>query len=182
MQPHNRYHSAAVLAAAIDTATIPLRLTRDYIEIADFCNNLAVLPSMKVSTLCTAIPFPLHQGKSFYETLAPMSQMHQSDIYVPLSPMVKRAEDIPLPYAQSAIIRGISDAPLYPHTEAQSQHQTSVEMMLRKLLNQSNLRQEISNRHVVENRALAGHANHNEVCASGCLNVTNARIATVSRF
>lgn len=124
---------------------------------------------MKVSTICTAMPLPVRRGKSFYDTLAHLPQIHQANIFVPLSPMVKRADDVPAPYAHRSTIRGVSDIPLYPYSnmtqQQQQQQPASMEELLKMLLRGSNARQHAatSSRHALGNKTLADQESHSEV-------------------
>ncbi|KAL6069866.1 mtDNA inheritance, partitioning of the mitochondrial organelle [Balamuthia mandrillaris] len=61
IDPSLKYHTSAVVASAIDTASLPFRLRDRSTSLTDLMWTIRTEPSMKLSSMSVALPFPLAQ-------------------------------------------------------------------------------------------------------------------------
>ncbi|GFN80506.1 misato-like protein 1 [Plakobranchus ocellatus] len=97
------YHTSAVLAASIDTLTLPYRKESGASRVADITSSFSSL-GRKVACLNSSIPFPLMVGSTFADTLISFGK---TDPWTSLTPHVKCAVS---PYFQSCVVRGIPES------------------------------------------------------------------------
>ncbi|XP_014775446.1 protein misato homolog 1 [Octopus bimaculoides] len=99
-KPHLDYHASAILAASLDTCTLPYRLRDKQTHMKDVSHSFNSL-SRKVAALCSTIPFPLGEDSSLIESLM---QMGDQVPWTPISPYVNTETK---PWMTSTILRGI---------------------------------------------------------------------------
>ncbi|RUS91570.1 hypothetical protein EGW08_000685 [Elysia chlorotica] len=97
------YHTSAVLAASIDTMTLPYRKDTAPSRIVDITSSFGSF-GRKVACLNSSLPFPMKTGSSFQDSLISLGK---ADPWVSLTPHVKCLDS---PYYQSCVVRGISDS------------------------------------------------------------------------
>eukprot|EP01027_Heterolobosea_sp_BB2_P010270 GEZU01015096.1.p1 GENE.GEZU01015096.1~~GEZU01015096.1.p1 ORF type:complete len:533 (+),score=177.90 GEZU01015096.1:255-1853(+) len=125
---HRPYHSAAVFAAAIDTATLPYRLARGRgVDMHTVAQTLNTMPSMRVSNLAVSMPLgprltaqtPLAE---FFESVGPIHDPITRNFITHLSPMSSMSHITAntattnintKPFAHTLTLRGVSSLPLY---------------------------------------------------------------------
>ncbi|XP_005103386.1 protein misato homolog 1 [Aplysia californica] len=94
------YHTSAVLAAALDTASLPYRRENDPASISDITSSFSSL-GRKVSALNLSLPFPLRMGTTVADTLVSLGQ---TDPWTSLTPSVHCVSS---PMFQSCVLRGV---------------------------------------------------------------------------
>jgi len=87
------FHTSAVLAAAIDTATLPFRLKRDDLDVRRFINQIIPTPSRKIAALSASLPFPL-------------SGQRQKELQQHLVSLTPGLEIHGIPFSECEVIRG----------------------------------------------------------------------------
>jgi len=94
------YHTSAILAASLDTMTMPYRKETDAITMTDITSCMSTL-NRKVSALNACLPLPLKVGGSFAQCLFGYGQ---TDPWVSLTPHVKCSSS---PLFNSCVVRGV---------------------------------------------------------------------------
>lgn len=97
------YHSSAILAASVDTMTLPYRRESGASRISDITSSFSSF-GRKVACLNTSLPFPMRAGSSFSDSLISLGK---ADPWTSLTPHVKCIDS---PYFQSCVVRGILDS------------------------------------------------------------------------
>ncbi|GAB1607555.1 protein misato homolog 1-like [Argonauta hians] len=100
---HLDYHTSALLAASLDTCTLPYRLRHKQNHMKDISHSFNSL-GRKVAALCSAVPFPLTEDGSLVECLM---QMGEEVPWVSLSPQVSTKVK---PWMMSTTLRGIPES------------------------------------------------------------------------
>lgn len=111
------YQTSAIFASAIDTATLLFRRKQSKFDMRQMQTDMNTMPSTRISTLSTSMPFPLKKDNTFFDILSSLEPIHQSKILVPLTPGVTRNQKTCYPYSQSASLRGVTFTPLFPKIE-----------------------------------------------------------------
>lgn len=83
---HSRYHTSAIIAAAIETNLLPYRLKKNPITLADTINKLNWAKSTKLASLSVSVPLPLSKNEH-YKILA---QTSNSKPAVPILSLLDR--------------------------------------------------------------------------------------------
>eukprot|EP00668_Euglena_longa_P046345 GGOE01062030.1.p1 GENE.GGOE01062030.1~~GGOE01062030.1.p1 ORF type:complete len:611 (+),score=116.79 GGOE01062030.1:22-1833(+) len=104
----------AVIAASMDTYLLPTRSVASVaaFQLGELCRTLRVYNSLRISSLFSAVPFPL---LSTYTSLA--AAFHSSPLYSPaFLPLSHILPPNPVPQAvgQAVVFRGLDDLPLNP--------------------------------------------------------------------
>ncbi|KAL8570766.1 hypothetical protein ACOMHN_006916 [Nucella lapillus] len=94
------YHSTAVLAATLDTMTLPIRRESSPVGLSDLTAGLSSV-GRKVASLHTSLPFPMLEQETFVDTLMSEREEH---IWHSLTPGVSPQSS---PTSQSCVVRGI---------------------------------------------------------------------------
>ncbi|XP_076465690.1 protein misato homolog 1-like [Babylonia areolata] len=94
------YHTSAVLAASLDTMTLPFRQETNPVSLSDITSALTYL-GRKVTSLNTSVPFPMLEEETLVDTLMSEREKH---LWHSLTPHVSYQSS---PMAQSCVIRGI---------------------------------------------------------------------------
>ncbi|XP_029645942.1 protein misato homolog 1 [Octopus sinensis] len=102
-KPHLDYHGSAILAASLDTCTLPYRLRDKQTHMKDISHSLNSM-SRKVAALCSTIPFPLGEDSSLIESLM---QMGDQVPWTSISPYVNTETK---PWMTSTTLRGIPNS------------------------------------------------------------------------
>ncbi|XP_072167195.1 protein misato homolog 1-like [Diadema setosum] len=98
-KPSLHYHTSAVLACAMDTATLPLRATEGAVSLSMMTDAIAAR-GRKIGSLCTSLPLPLHHQSTLADMLSASPLPWQ-----PVSP--HHGMDLVDPFAQSVVLRGV---------------------------------------------------------------------------
>ena len=67
-QPQNRYHTSAILAAAVDTITLPWRSRKNRIDMTEILSKLN-MNGRKIAGTALSLPFPLGSNEFFVQFL-----------------------------------------------------------------------------------------------------------------
>jgi len=97
------YHTSAILATALDTASLPYRKEHNPATITDITGSFSAY-GRKVSALNLSLPFPLHLGTSVADTLM---NLGERDPWQSITPGVSCTSS---PYFQSCVLRGVPQA------------------------------------------------------------------------
>ena len=107
------YHTSAILASAIDTASIPYRLEVNPCQLADITHSFNS-QSRKMAAICTSMPFPLSTDGSLVDVLASdeevkrgVSNFHGNKF--PWKSLTPHFHCDKIPMMQSVVLRGIKD-------------------------------------------------------------------------
>eukprot|EP01080_Neovahlkampfia_damariscottae_P005500 gene5500-9317_t len=112
--PQNKYQTSAILASSIDSSTLAFRKKDSDINMDHVKRKLNVMNSMRLSSLCTSVPFPIQREKTFFEILADLKPIHSTELLFSLSPGMKRNSKNSDPYSKYSIFRGITSTKLWP--------------------------------------------------------------------
>ncbi|XP_064494317.1 protein misato homolog 1 isoform X1 [Pseudopipra pipra] len=96
------YHSSAILAAALDTLTVPYRLWSSQGSMVHFADSLT-FSGRKVVAAWASLPFPAFPGSSLPEILS----AHQQDVPWKLLLSSWREQKVSCCFAQSVVLRGV---------------------------------------------------------------------------
>ncbi|KFW80392.1 Protein misato 1, partial [Manacus vitellinus] len=96
------YHSSAILAAALDTLTVPYRLWSSQGSMVHFADSLT-FSGRKVVAAWASLPFPAFPGSSLPEILS----AHQQDMPWKLLLSSWREQKVSCCFAQSVVLRGV---------------------------------------------------------------------------
>ncbi|XP_032568762.1 protein misato homolog 1 [Chiroxiphia lanceolata] len=96
------YHSSAILAAALDTLTVPYRLWSSQGSMVHFADSLT-FSGRKVVAAWASLPFPAFAGSSLPEILS----AHQQDVPWKLLLSSWREQKVSCCFAQSVVLRGV---------------------------------------------------------------------------
>ncbi|XP_059174651.1 protein misato homolog 1-like [Physella acuta] len=91
------YHTSSVIAANLDTVTMPYRTEADFGRMNDITDSLNSM-GRKVAALYTTLPFPVRTGTSLIETLTNLTDTRS------LTPHVDCSST---PWIQSCVVRGV---------------------------------------------------------------------------
>lgn len=96
------YHTSAILASALDTATLPYRLEVGAMNIRDITHSFNS-QGRKISTLNASFPLGIYEGESLVDYFT-----HHGDQFSwqPLTPHVTNEK---LPFMESVVLRGVTD-------------------------------------------------------------------------
>ncbi|KAK7116070.1 protein misato homolog 1-like [Littorina saxatilis] len=94
------YHTSAVLAASLDTMTLPLRKETNPVHLSEVTGAMSAL-GRKVASLNTSLPFPMMEHETFVDALMSKGEEH---LLQPLTPQTYCQAD---PSVQSCVVRGI---------------------------------------------------------------------------
>ncbi|PIK49991.1 hypothetical protein BSL78_13143 [Apostichopus japonicus] len=100
--PNLNYHTSAILASCIDTATLPFRLDKEALTIPEICAMLSV-GERKIGTLCSSFPFPLQESMSLVKRLP---AFQDTSFLKPLAAEVDKFNSMS-PFSQFVVCRGI---------------------------------------------------------------------------
>eukprot|EP00743_Colponemidia_sp_Colp-15_P008505 GILK01009252.1.p1 GENE.GILK01009252.1~~GILK01009252.1.p1 ORF type:complete len:562 (-),score=82.47 GILK01009252.1:61-1746(-) len=110
LQPSKPFHSSALFAAAIDTATMPYRMSSSALgEMTYFTSLLTSQPEMNVAALSCCLPFPLPRATSLQSFLQNAEGVHLVDWFTPLMPGFRKAR-LTFPLVQSIMCRGLPNS------------------------------------------------------------------------
>lgn len=104
-KPNLPYHSSALLAASIDTMTLPLRLENNPTSMTDMATSLTMFGRKLVSTH-TSLPFPINDTGSFLETMTSSGDTNIGHHLYSMTPYISQCCDSP--YSQFAVCRGVN--------------------------------------------------------------------------
>lgn len=100
--PNLKYHTSAILASCVDTASLPFRLYKEALTISEVCDMLSA-GERKIGILCSSFPFPLRESFSLAKTL---NKIKVSSF---LEPLAANIGDCRLSaFSQFVVCRGIS--------------------------------------------------------------------------
>ncbi|XP_065185260.1 protein misato homolog 1-like [Sycon ciliatum] len=97
------YHTSALLAATLDTVTLPYRLKASSTSIHQVADLLTPL-GRKVVSAYTALPFPFRAGSKLVDCFAELPALHSDSLSMSMTPLT---HDDELAYAQHAVLCGI---------------------------------------------------------------------------
>ena len=96
------YHTSAILASAIDTASVPYRLETNPCMMADITHSFNA-QGRKMAALCMSMPFPVSADSSLVDVLA------SYDTTFPWKPLTPHFKTDHIPLMQSVVMRGITE-------------------------------------------------------------------------
>ena len=96
------YHTSAILASAIDTASIPYRVETNPCQLADITHSFNA-QSRKMAAICMSLPFPLSANSSLVDVLA------SDEDRFPWKPVTPHFQSDKIPLMQSVVLRGIKE-------------------------------------------------------------------------
>ena len=94
------YHTAAILASAIDTASVPYRLETNPCVLADITHSFNA-QNRKMAAICSSMPFPLSSESSLVDVLT----AHENKF--PWQSLTPHFKSDTIPIMQSVVLRGI---------------------------------------------------------------------------
>lgn len=94
------YHTSAILASAIDTASVPYRLETNPCVLADITHSFNA-QSRKMAAICSSLPFPISPENSLVDVLT------EHEIKFPWQSLTPHFKSDTLPIMQSVVLRGI---------------------------------------------------------------------------
>ena len=107
------YHTSAVLAASIDTASQPYRLDKGAIGLADITHSFN-FQGRKMACVNTSLPLGMYQNESLVDFLATFTNEQHSYPWRSLTPHVR--SDSPV-FAQSVVMRGVKPSQVASDTD-----------------------------------------------------------------
>ncbi|XP_064609443.1 protein misato homolog 1-like [Liolophura sinensis] len=102
-KPELFYHTSAVLASALDTASLPYRLESNPCRLSDITHSFHHM-GRRVAGLSASLPFPMPSSSTLVDTLV---SRQGGLLWTGLTPGLTGNA---LPYMQSVVLRGIPDA------------------------------------------------------------------------
>ncbi|KAK7011429.1 protein misato 1 [Biomphalaria glabrata] len=93
------YHSSSILAASLDTATLPYRKEKSGVKMSNITSAFNAL-GRKVSALYSSLPFPLRSGASIVDTLM---ELEKTQPWSSMTPHVNSSS----PWLDMCVARGL---------------------------------------------------------------------------
>ena len=94
------YHTSAILASAVDTASVPYRLETNPCVLADITHSFNA-QSRKMAAICSSLPFPVSLENSLVDILT------EHETKFPWQSLTPHFKCDTLPIMQSVVLRGI---------------------------------------------------------------------------
>lgn len=104
------YHTSAILASTLDTLSLPYRLESSSINIRDITHSFNT-QGRKLSTLNAGFPLGLYQGESLIDYFNLRGEQF------PWQPLTPHVSNTKLPFMQSVVMRGVTDAMVPSQTD-----------------------------------------------------------------
>ncbi|XP_071964705.1 protein misato homolog 1-like [Antedon mediterranea] len=105
-KPNLNYHTSAILASALDTATLGLRMQEALLPLHQLTDTFSAM-GRKVATLNTSFPFAMTQDEALSEVLNKHADIPMWQSLTPHSNLHLT------PFMQSVVLRGVSQRKLY---------------------------------------------------------------------